>query len=226
MRHQMIANISTYCLLALAGGFSFVLPDQLGVQTLKAMPGSTSDVIKLTGTIRDFRKTNAAFKTAPSGGNGHYAGNLSFQLGSDDRPVFTGSGSKISSQWRDKNANPIAPHLQWDLAGGSGVIPVAIATPSPKHGTLDTYNSGVGVYGGANVGPAPTYQVGAAMPTVRIPRSLSNLTNQGTLTYSGTSTISSDIHCNTFNGGGTINISGNVSILCNCLLYTSDAADE
>jgi fibro-slime domain-containing protein len=221
MRHQLATTVATYCLLALAGGFSFVLPDQLGVQHLKAMPGGTPDVIKLSGTIRDFKKTNADFKTAPSGGNGHYAGNVNFQLGSDDRPVFSGNGSKISTQWRDKNFNPLAPHLEWDLAGGSGVIPLSIATPSPKHGTVDTYNSAVGVYGGANVGPAPTYLVGAAMPAVSIPRSLSNLTNQGTVTYSGTSSISSDIHCDNFNGSGTINISGNVSILCNTGFHLS-----
>jgi fibro-slime domain-containing protein len=52
------------------------------------------------------------------------------------------------------------------------------------------------------------------MPPIAIPASLSGLPNQGNITFSGTSTIASSIRCNTLTGSGTINITGNVSILC------------
>ena len=212
MRPQISTTAATYCLLALAGTISFLLPDHLSVPKAAASPPSST--VRLPGLVRDFHKTNAEFAIAPSGGNGHYAGNISMGLGSDGRPVFAGGGYKVATEWKDKDVHPIPPHLYMWKWGAKGTVPVTLASPSPTHGTIDTYSSSAGAYGGANVGPAPAYVIGAPMPTIVLPLSLTYLPNQGNLSYVGPKTISSDIHCNRMDILGVINISGNISIYC------------
>lgn len=72
--------------------------------------------LNLTGVLRDFKwRTQAGghpdFEVVPSGGYGHYSGNLEPQLDSDGRPVFKGGGKKVNSQWRDSSRNNINPAL-------------------------------------------------------------------------------------------------------------------
>ena len=213
MRTQLnTTTVVTYCLLAATAGVSFLLPDHLGVR--QASAAGSGNTIRLPGIVRDFHKTNAEFAIAPSGGNGHYAGNISPAVGSDGRPVFVGGGYKVATEWKDKDVHPIPPNLYMWKWGAKGTIPVAVVSPSPSHGTIDTYNSSAGAYGGANIGPAPAYVVGAPMPTVVVPWSLSSLPNQGNLSYAGPKTISSDIHCNNLNATGALTISGSINIYC------------
>jgi len=70
------------------------------------------DTLELTGVARDFREnTDEAghpdFEQRPDRGFGHYCGNIATELGSNNKPVFTGAGWKVNSQWRDANGNPI-----------------------------------------------------------------------------------------------------------------------
>ncbi len=165
--------------------------------------------IDLTGTIRDFRRSHPDFDVTPSGGLGHFAGNIAHSLGPDDRPIFVGSGYDVIAEWLDSGARPIAPHLYVGPDGG-GVIKVAVEPAMHFLSGRDTWDSTIGPYGGMNVGPAPTFDVGAPMPVVTVPAMDPSVGDQ-TLTDT---TISSDLHCDTLTLNGTVQISGNVTILC------------
>jgi fibro-slime domain-containing protein len=185
--------------------------------TILSVSSALGQTFPLKGVVRDFSRTNPVINTPPSAGNGRYSGNIGLALDANSLPVFTGAGYKVVTEYRDQDAHMIAPHMYVDpeSAVTSGVIRLtSTASLSKEKGLFDTYSSNVGPYGGANVGPAPTMQVGAAMPAVSIPASLQAMTNEGNMSFSGASTISSNLHCNRLDGSGTINISGNVSILC------------
>lgn len=91
---------------------------------------SLPDTITLTGVVRDFKEKSVTgghpdMENKPTAGFGHYMGNVSDQLGEDGKPVFTGSGRRVSSQWKDRNNRPIHPSLfnsqLGDVAGAYGV---------------------------------------------------------------------------------------------------------
>ncbi|MCH7766999.1 MAG: hypothetical protein IH916_10620, partial [Acidobacteria bacterium] len=79
-------------------------------------PDDPPDEIRLGGIVRDFRERTVPgghpdFERQPDHGFGHYAGNIGLLLSDDGKPVFTGNGYKVSSQWKDSQSRPIAPHL-------------------------------------------------------------------------------------------------------------------
>ena len=139
----------------------------LGLAAESGGAGAPSESLYLTGVVRDVRRSHPDFNTSVVGGFGHYAGNVSFHLGPDRKPVFSGNGSRVDSEWRDIASRPIAPHL----FGGWGAGAVLVAgTPSISAlATEDTWDSSVGPYGGANVGPPPNIVAGATMPTISPP---------------------------------------------------------
>jgi fibro-slime domain-containing protein len=102
------------------------------------------------------------------GGNGHYAGNVANTLNASDRPEFTGAGYKVVAQWRDINNKPIAPHL----FNGGGQMQTVNAPVIPVGALLDSWNSGAGAYGGANIGPAPSLVYPSTMPSLTVPNGL------------------------------------------------------
>jgi fibro-slime domain-containing protein len=53
-------------------------------------PPAQSNTIRLTGVVRDFRRTHPDFGIIPSAGYGHYAGCASQNLTSESRPAFVG----------------------------------------------------------------------------------------------------------------------------------------
>ena len=74
------------------------------------------ETIEATGIIRDFREASVEyghpdFENPPSQGLGRYAGNMATTLDADGKPVFTGAGFKIASQWRDDQGRVICPCL-------------------------------------------------------------------------------------------------------------------
>ncbi|MCP4066886.1 MAG: fibro-slime domain-containing protein [Phycisphaeraceae bacterium] len=87
------------------------------------------ETLELTGVVRDFHERTAAaghpdFERRPSSGFGLYCGNVATQLDADGKPVFSGSGFKVGSQWRDASGRPICWHLfdssLGDSAGSTG----------------------------------------------------------------------------------------------------------
>ncbi|MHC5016817.1 MAG: fibro-slime domain-containing protein [Planctomycetota bacterium] len=74
--------------------------------------------IELTGVVRDFRAVglnggHPDFENSPGNGMTRYAGNLAPLIGEDGKPVFTGNGAKITTQWRDAQNRQIS-HLLYE----------------------------------------------------------------------------------------------------------------
>ncbi len=74
------------------------------------------DVIYLTGIVRDFREKSVQgghpdFENRPAKGFGRYSANIDVTIGEDDKPLFTGGGYKVASQWRDSEHRQISYHL-------------------------------------------------------------------------------------------------------------------
>lgn len=85
--------------------------------------------ITLTGVVRDFKPASASgghgdFEITPSGGYGHYVGNVRDTLDEDGKPVRLGTGKKVNGQWRDSAGRNIMPALfdasRGDRAGSWG----------------------------------------------------------------------------------------------------------
>lgn len=106
----------------------------LGPTSAKGQSGASSDPVAediydalplelvLTGVVRDFRERSATnghpdFERQPSGGFGHYMGNIAPSLDEDGKPVFVGGGRKVSSQWRTSQGINIHPSL-YDASAG------------------------------------------------------------------------------------------------------------
>lgn len=90
---------------------------------------SVAPTITLTGVVRDFKGASEQgghpnFEITPSGGYGHYAQNIRDRLDDDGKPVFLGTGKKVSTQWRDSQGRNIMPALfdasRGDRAGAWG----------------------------------------------------------------------------------------------------------
>ena len=177
-------------------------------------PEGFPDAIELTGTVRDFRRAHPDFNVVPDGGPGHYAGNIALGLGTGERPVFIGGGFRVLSEWRDSGGQPIAPHLYAGSAG-SGVIPVAEPPILINNYVLDTFDSSDGPYGGANVGPAPTFDIGAPMPVLSEPTGLGPNIGEYAYDSPGVTVLNSDLHCDKFliRNGHEILIRGNITVL-------------
>ncbi len=72
--------------------------------------------IEVTGVVRDFQEWSVQgghpdFERRPSAGFGHYAGNIAETIGSNRKPVFTGEGFKVGTQWRDSESRKICHTL-------------------------------------------------------------------------------------------------------------------
>lgn len=95
----------------------------------------------LTGVVRDFRERTAEgghpdFERRPDAGFGHYMGNVADVLDADGKPVFTGTGRKVSSQWTDAGGVPIHPNY-YDSAEGDSAGSFGTADP----GGVESVNS-------------------------------------------------------------------------------------
>ncbi len=94
------------------------------------------DVIYLTGIVRDFKEKTAQgghpdFENRPSNGFGRYSGNIATTIGEDSKPVHTGGGYKVASQWRDSLHQQICYHV-YD----------AFPAPGDTEGNFGTHSTG------------------------------------------------------------------------------------
>ncbi len=202
---------------AFLGLFLFAIMSPRTVLAAAGPPPS----IELTGVVRDFRRAHADFDVLPIGGPGHYAGNVDLAIGDGGSPTFLGGGFKVATQWTNSGTDPIAPHL-YIAPGIAGVVRVANAPSVHGNATEDTWDSSVAPYSPG--GPAPTYDVGADMPTIMAPTGLGP--SEGDVAW-GSVSISSDVHCDdlSINTGSTVVISGNRVILCEGEFTLSTHAD-
>jgi fibro-slime domain-containing protein len=89
-----------------------------------ALASEAPETLELTGIVRDFREHSAEnghvdFERRPDAGFGHYCGNVAPYLGEDGKPVYTGEGWKLNSQWEDAYGRPICYLLYDEEAGDS-----------------------------------------------------------------------------------------------------------
>ncbi len=84
--------------------------------------------VVLTGVVRDFKERTVDgghpdFERRPNRGFGHYVKNVAEELDAEGKPVFTGAGHKVDSQWRDSSGRNICWRLfdssRGDSAGSS-----------------------------------------------------------------------------------------------------------
>ncbi len=177
-----------------------------------AEPGDgLPESLQLTGVVRDFQELHPDFDVVPVGGFGHFAGNLAMSLDADSRPVFSGGGFKVQTEWMQWGNQPIAPHLYVD--SGATTVPVVTAPTIAPTASLDSWDSSAGPYGGDNLGPPPSFAVGASMPSAFAPSGLG--INQGDLVSwpPGPITFNENILCDRLIIGGNreVHIEGNLT---------------
>jgi fibro-slime domain-containing protein len=146
MRSKTVMNLTTYALLGTAVAVSLLLPSSLMPRSAAGAGPAELDLLTI---VRDFRSSHPDFATVV--GFGHHAGNVRLTLDPDHRPRFLGTGFAVDVQWQDAAGNPIAPHLYDPM-----YIPAAVATSGQVYldagSTIDSYDSRLGPYGGANRG--------------------------------------------------------------------------
>ena len=103
---------------------------------VRAQDDDPPDVIYLTGIVRDFKEKTAQgghpdFENRPSNGFGRYSANIAPAIGEDRKPVYTGGGYKVASQWRDAQHQQICYHV-YD----------AYPAPGDKPGNFGTHSTG------------------------------------------------------------------------------------
>ncbi len=169
------------------------------------------DTVYIDSIVRDFRSSHPDFDIPVLGTTGHYAASVELTLSADKRPALAADGFEVTTQWTaNVGSNNIAPHLFQPTMKD---VPLADTPTIAKDVTLDTWDSNFGPYGGPNVGPAPSFEIGASMPQVAIPGSVRGLPNQGDLAYTG-GTFTESFRCNQLYLTGSFVVDGNVSILC------------
>jgi fibro-slime domain-containing protein len=78
--------------------------------------------VQLTGKVRDFKPFDVAgghvdFENTPENGMARYAGVIAPLIGNDGKPVYGGTGNKITNQWRDSQGRQIS-YLLYDASQG------------------------------------------------------------------------------------------------------------
>ncbi len=71
---------------------------------------TTPETMTLTGVLRDFSAIHPDFGITSATDRGQYTWNVGPYLSGERRPVYGGGGSRVYSQWYDKDGNPIAPY--------------------------------------------------------------------------------------------------------------------
>lgn len=110
MRPFITNSAVTYCLLALAGGASLMLPDRLSVGLASgAAAPSSPNVIHLNGVVRNFHPANTDFKVTQQSAPGTYVNLVQPAIGPGGVPVYSGSGNKVTTPAVDASGREIAP---------------------------------------------------------------------------------------------------------------------
>ncbi|MHC4217988.1 MAG: fibro-slime domain-containing protein [Planctomycetota bacterium] len=117
----------TFRMLICVGTASLLVPTAAAQVPEPEFP----ETVQITGIVRDFKSMaemggHPDFENNPENGMARYAGNMDPLIGDDGKPVFTGNGAKITSQWRDAQNRQISNllydsfPLPGDTAGSFG----------------------------------------------------------------------------------------------------------
>lgn len=176
--------------------------------------GATTLTVR--GIVRDFQQSHPDFGVTDLAGRGHVAGGVSSDLGAGNIPAMSGTGLLVGDQWVDGSAREIPPHLARVGTGTPDgyVVRVRNGPRFSNASRADTYDSTVGAYGGANVGPEPDWQTGHTLAAPTVPSGLPR-TSKYELQSRAVDTISSDFRCDDFivKDEATLWISGDVTIV-------------
>lgn len=198
--------------------------------TAAAAIADEPDEIEIQGVVRDFQKSHPDFDVLSS--TGHVANNIALTT-TTNRPIFTGhfgtAGFEVATQWRNKNAENIAPHLFYN---GAALQLGSPASYNPDNVNFYSWNASEGDFDPNNLGPEPEQVIGAPMPTVNPPSGLPphpNATGGNpynfNLTYpAGTHIIESSFQVRSLTTGGqgtTLQIAPNSDVI----IYTSRDID-
>lgn len=132
LQKRMILTVAAAsCVLALSGSVPLIVS-----AAPPAKPTTPPEGIVLTGIVRDFRERTVSgghpdFEHMPDHGFGRYSGNVRTTLDDDGKPVWTGGGHKVTTQWRDADHRQICHTLfnaargdtdgSWGIASDGGV---------------------------------------------------------------------------------------------------------
>ncbi|MCZ6837516.1 MAG: hypothetical protein O7G85_17200, partial [Planctomycetota bacterium] len=165
--------------------------------------------------VRDFTRSHPDFNVIPSGGYGHFAGNISLNLGATQSPTLVGSGFRVTTQWQDQLNQPIAPHMFMN----ANVIAIGSTPVRAFDVTIDVWDSSQGPFISQIPGPEPGYNYNAPMPILSEPSPFPASTGNAFFNKAGNgnpaNTITSDIHCNSFSvqGAKSTDLIGTVLVI-------------
>ena len=117
-RSRYCSTRSTLVALGYVGVIAVGVSFLAETSTFAVLQDPPPDVINLTGVIRDFAPGHPDFDITVLEDMGHYAQSVGPTLDGTARPVFTGAGEEVTTQWYDKDGNPIAPYAGPGLPGG------------------------------------------------------------------------------------------------------------
>ncbi len=224
MRHTISVvqpnEIGARALMLKAAAAAFAVGLALPVPALAGGPtGGTYDLV-LTAQVRDFPSSNPDFCKPTTIGQNWVEGSVAPTLNAYGRPVYTGTGRRVTVPANDRLGRNIATSLVNNtvLVDQPDVILKNAPTfaNAPK---LDTYNPNMGPYNPLTPGPAPEIGTGQVMPTVTVPNITPYVTDyikQGL----GSGTLNSSFRCAKFvlENAYTLTVQGNVTIVVDELL--------
>jgi fibro-slime domain-containing protein len=186
-----------------------------GVALPTARAQTEGEGVILVGVVRDFMTSHPDFGITPELGPGHVAGNMKPYLGAMNVPELGSNGFRVATQYTNKFGDPIAPHMYW--VGPGPAVPVTASPIVVDMSYADSFDPDVGLYGGANVGPAPHFVVGSDMPEITPPTGLpAPIPLYKCDTNKASTTLGANLVCDRLLVANhhTLYISGDVTIVC------------
>jgi fibro-slime domain-containing protein len=130
-KHFVSSGIGIGFCAAIGAIASITVPSDQSSVTQAAVTQTPPQTLSLVGLVRDFKERTVTnghpdFEINPDKGFGLYCGNIGTMIGADRKPVYTGNGHFIKSQWTDKFNRPICYNIfnthpaQGDHAGNEG----------------------------------------------------------------------------------------------------------
>ena len=109
MNKPLFTAASTLGMIALVSGLGMESSAGLGQSMIS--DDDPPAYLDLTGIVRDFQESHPDMEERPAAGFGHYTGIVAPFLGEGRKPIFTGQGRRVVTQYRDSAGRQIAPHL-------------------------------------------------------------------------------------------------------------------
>lgn len=115
-RSMSVAGLLAAVALTAAGAM-LAAPTKAVADSAGASTSQLPTTLTLTGVVRDFKEKSVAgghvdFERQPTRGFGQYAYMCADTLDSEGKPVYAGTGKKVTKQWKDSAGRQICPPRQ------------------------------------------------------------------------------------------------------------------